>query len=353
MAVSEINCFKTVNQFKFNVDNLNSAEFTSPEVILSQVHWKIKLSKRTTGETNVLDVALVASLSNDETIAEWSCEARAVFKLISFDSENNVVKQITKQEFTKDCTSHQIREFIRWNELTDANNRYFREKDNEATFEVEISTNPLKCQKPMAMETTSADLHVFIKNVSKLGYSLSPEVIVRGIRWTIKTKKEAEHLAVYLWADQSDMDMNWSWEVESSCKLLSFKDNVEPIVRKATDVFRWGVPNWGFPKFIKWSEFCDANKRYVYGETAIIEFRFVVKAPKPLFEFEKQLLNVSSPQGCVICLEKFHERKISSTKCGHMFCSECIRLSVAVHGKCPVCNAVASIADLRPLFFSW
>lgn len=53
---------------------------------------------------------------------------------------------------------------------------------------------------------------------------------------------------------------------------------------------------------------------------------------------------------CSICLENMSSGHISSTPCGHMFCTGCI--TRAVHGKryCPLCKKAVTLSSLRRLY---
>lgn len=355
MANSSVNCLESVFRFKFNITEFETNDVESPEFTLSNVPWKLLLRKKGASESNdssVLDVCLVCGLVADNTIAKWSCEMCATFRLLSCESE--IVKHLSKKQFNNQNLSHSIDNFISWAELMDEKNQFVLE--NEAVLEVVISSNPLNYRKSVGMEQTSTKLRVIVDGVSKLGNTYSPEVTVRGIRWKIQTKKEEDHFAVYLWAVEEDMDINWCWDVEYSFKLLSFNSKIEPIDCKTTsDIFRWGTPSWGYGKLIKWSEFVDPKRRFVRNDTAVIEVKFTVQPPKPLWECEasRKETKVSTVLECSICFESFCGREISATKCGHLFCNACITRSIEDRQKCPMCNAAAQAADLRPIFFSW
>lgn len=356
MACSNIDCLETVFRFKVNIDDLETGKIESPDICVSKIPWKIQLLKRSISESNdasYLDVYLVGSTpSNIDATTKWSCDVRAIFKLLSKAPGKGIVKHFTKKQFSHKCLSHGISEFVPWDELLEAKNQYIYE--NEVTFEIKILANPLNCAKSMQMEQISTKLRVIVENISKLGNAYSPEVMVRGIRWKIQTKKEEEFFAVYLWAVEEDMDMNWCWEVEYSFKLLSFNSKIEPIDCKSTsDVFRWGTPSWGYGKLIKWSELVDPKRRFVRNDTAIVEVKFTVKSPKPLWECDKVVTKTNSALECSICFENFCGREIVATKCGHLFCSPCITRSIEDREKCPMCNAAAVNTDLRPIFFSW
>ncbi|PIL24456.1 transporter [Ganoderma sinense ZZ0214-1] len=59
---------------------------------------------------------------------------------------------------------------------------------------------------------------------------------------------------------------------------------------------------------------------------------------------------------CRICLDALHEKKMVSTKCGHIFCAECAGVVFArarVRVPCPVCRKPNTYSQLIRLFPEW
>ncbi|XAR48880.1 hypothetical protein NMG60_11031851 [Bertholletia excelsa] len=46
---------------------------------------------------------------------------------------------------------------------------------------------------------------------------------------------------------------------------------------------------------------------------------------------------------CPVCMGQFREE--TSTKCGHIFCRECIYSVIAAQGKCPTCKQKIKVMD--------
>lgn len=350
MANSEINCSEIVFRFQVDVKSLASKEIESPEITLCNASWKIKFIKRSKhGNKSVAAVDIFLMNNLQDNAALWSCTARAVFKLITFgQKDKQIVKLLSKNEFSNKYPSHGIQSFVTWADLLDPKNQYLC--DNEATFEIEIASNPLKHITPTEIQQISSKFRIEIQNVSKLGFSYSPEVVLRGIRWKILSKKQGDLLQVYLHANNEDMDVDWSWEAHLSVTLLSLKENADPFQRNMTDIFRRGVCSWGPSKFLEWSKFVDATNRYVVNDQAILLVELSVDPPKPTWEIDQTITKIKSPWSCSICFESFTGENTVATKCGHLFCGTCIKKAIENRKKCPVCNADTATNDLRSIF---
>ncbi|KAK9743578.1 Ring finger domain [Popillia japonica] len=55
-------------------------------------------------------------------------------------------------------------------------------------------------------------------------------------------------------------------------------------------------------------------------------------------------------KSCPICLEKLGAEPVSSTICGHIFCSTCIKNCVKTQKKCPTCRKHLTSKMIHPLF---
>jgi len=55
-------------------------------------------------------------------------------------------------------------------------------------------------------------------------------------------------------------------------------------------------------------------------------------------------------RSCAICLDKIRPDSIASTKCGHVFCFDCIKLSQEASKRCPTCRSKLSKKDFHRIF---
>src|SRR5690606_16473978 len=54
---------------------------------------------------------------------------------------------------------------------------------------------------------------------------------------------------------------------------------------------------------------------------------------------------------CIICMSVISGEDVGATKCGHLFCFECLKTSIASTGKCPMCMKPQSSKDISLISF--
>lgn len=57
-----------------------------------------------------------------------------------------------------------------------------------------------------------------------------------------------------------------------------------------------------------------------------------------------------TPFMCPVCMESCLKRKPTSTKCGHVFCEHCIKQSIRLTHKCPMCKTKLSCNQLIRIY---
>lgn len=53
---------------------------------------------------------------------------------------------------------------------------------------------------------------------------------------------------------------------------------------------------------------------------------------------------------CAICMDSSVGRQPHSTSCGHIFCGACIKESIIIRKKCPLCNKSLTCKNIFPVF---
>ncbi|XP_034661767.1 E3 ubiquitin-protein ligase RNF4-like [Drosophila subobscura] len=65
---------------------------------------------------------------------------------------------------------------------------------------------------------------------------------------------------------------------------------------------------------------------------------------------QDQDLNPDDVYKCPVCLEIARHREPLSTKCGHVFCRQCIEKAIITFQKCPLCQKKCTLAMTRRIF---
>lgn len=349
MADVSICSYNTIFRFTANVQNLTSTVVESSEFTLSNLKWKVNISKRAAAGYIGVYLASQSECATDK----WTCEAQAAFKLWRKDDHNDqpVVKFLSKRQFSNENPCHGIEEFMEWNEFLE----HFV-TNNKVTFEIEISTDPLMLT---AMPVSDVDqryvkFRVSIKNVSKKNsIHHTPEVLVGGIRWKIQYQKSSDVFSIYLCATDEDMAPNWSYKVNATISLLSYSSDGSPVKRQFQKVFRRELlPSWGYREFISWEKLMDTDKSYVLNDCVILEISIKVDEPKADWEIGRPSLSKgTSLLECCLCYDCFPSGEIFSTRCGHLFCQSCFTKSIENNPVCSMCKADTSLTELHPIYF--
>lgn len=277
-STSVINPIENVIQLVVDVNDLELNCIESPDYILNALPWKIKLCKSIVDSNNTKRNVVNASLESPfgDYMSKWSCKAGAIFKLFPKNRKNDeiIVKNITKDTFDSMSTSQGIDEIVSWETFLD---KYVLE--NEALFEINISTE--SPYRKVETELTSVKFHVFAENITKPGIFSSPRVVVRGIHWNVSIGKQGNSLAIYLHADENDMDPNESMEVTATMTLMPMDDSVQPESGQFTRLFgKRHNTNRGFSDLISWDKFIEPNNKFIENDTATFLVELSVGEPK-------------------------------------------------------------------------
>lgn len=277
---SLLHSYESIIRFKINPDEVKDTNkcLESSEFKLNELTWKVRVCKKTVeekkGESKVdVEYASVEleSVFNDDTAA-WSCEAKAAVTLIAKKEEGKDKKDMTGEisifTYSKLKPLSRNEKFIKWAELKE----YL--DDGNAKFDFNVVTKSL--DRSSRLEQTTAKFQLRVKQVKDLKNEYSNELIVRGIKWKILTSQSNGYLAIFVMANENDIDTDANWVVSTKVKLTSTKTDKD-LERKFTNKpFSWTRTDLGFRKFLEWSEFTKAENGYVQNNAALLEIELSV-----------------------------------------------------------------------------
>lgn len=320
----------------------------SSEVRLSDLQWKVTILR--SAASGYVGVYLVAK--SEGATYKWTCDAQAVFKLRHKDGHNDqsVVKCLAKHKFSDENLCSGIEEFMAWKEFLE----HFV-VNNKATFEIEISTNPLKLITTPTSDVSDIDqryvkFRVSIKKLSAAADAVyTPEIVVGGIRWKIKAQKRNMAYSILVGATKEDMFSNWSYIANITLSLLSHRTDVSPLLRHFENKIRRELcDDWVCGFHLNFDHF---KEHYGDGDSATIEVEIKVD-DKPDWEIgQPSLSKANLTLECCLCYDCFPSGKIFSTRCGHLFCQSCFKKSIESSLVCLMCKANTSLTELHPVYF--
>lgn len=272
--------YERVVDFNVDVDKLGSDCINSPDIIINSLPWTIRLCKRSNAYTDYdeygynLDLYLESPFSR---VTDWSCEAQAVIKLLPRVDGNftPIQKNITKQEFHSSNSIYELKSFVKHDDLLE---KYTT--NNVATFEITLSTNPLK--KKLTLSEKSSKFLMTIDQLKDFQSVSTTEIILRGMRWTVVAEKDDDYLSLHIEVNKEDINSDWGWDVTASFKLISTSKEKSQ-TRTVTHTFDLRSTRGGIPRFIPWSDLLYSENGFDQNDTVIFFVELSVGPPKLLW----------------------------------------------------------------------
>lgn len=347
------------SNFRFTIRNVKQMTTT----ISSQVHiyglpWQVKIKKN--GE----DITIQLCCNNPDKTSNWSCAARAIFKLLSFSCRSELFEQrqdvvaVFNSELT--CIGRN-KELIKWQDLLDTRKQYVC--NNTMMIDVTIQAEkPRDANQSRLIEVEPvsghATFHFKLLNVKRIIAMDSPEFTYRNMKCQLTVSKRypltndelMKHKEGYLgiWLVAFNY-IESAYNVQVIFRLLSHKSDGKHFEKVAENV----TPN-RFNYSSRLIALCDLYQNlneYVQNDSIQleVEIRIVNENASSL---QQQRVNKKSSivMECILCYDNMIDQPISSTPCGHLFCRSCIEESLIMRAACPICNKIVNRDELHDVF---
>lgn len=339
--------------FPLKVPNISKLDkIWSPQVNVQDVPWKILICKEWREEEQWLGIYLYCSRKINSS--KWSRAASATFKLLTFEGNSGTVEKLIRPrvfDYTK--TRHGYPNFISWADLFDSERNYV--EDDAINLEIKIaaddhqikdrSTMDFKCIERSCRRACLAKFQLTVTNIEQLFAVASPHFrFQESVCWLNVFKSHSNHLGISLSTNKPHKQRMW-------VRLNSLNEPTK--TTEKVETFESGLWEDTSPldKFIGWDELLKPANGFVDNDSISIEVELSVDWP--IWDQTKGATTEMNPSKikCPICLEIMKDQGISSLRCGHLFCSDCIEEYLRSEGNlCPICKAVANLNDLRRTF---
>lgn len=327
-------------------------EVNSPEVYIHGVPFEVQAFKNEDGKS----LAVVLHCSKSDNFSDWAVPVHASVKLLSFNNAKKAFKHyVTPYVFDRISRSFGFPKLIEWDDLWNEENMYVQNDSIEMTIDI-VAEDPnysnrsrLTCERINKSHntTSTATFRLTVANVANLIAVRSSQFTVFEMPWNLMVYKHQRHrLGVALKSIESHNEV--SCETTMTVKLLSSKDNSRATEKTTTEHIENGkilcVGN-----IISWGELLKPENGFVNNDSITLEVELNVSKPA---DDPNGKRNKRRRLECSICLDEMNNQEISTTPCGHMFCTDCITKTIEKHGACPLCKEAVQKGDLRCLFLS-
>ncbi|XP_055299912.1 uncharacterized protein LOC129567269 [Sitodiplosis mosellana] len=200
-------------------------------------------------------------------------------------------------------------------------------------------------------------LRLTVNNIDKLMAVRTPEFVLQNFHWDLTVFKYSGGLDIRLsgknGSNQTPHNVKIDFKMQSSVggvQNIEKGCNMQLRHRQCSNI----VP------IISWEELIKNENGFVVNNSVQFEVKVEVKVNKPE-EGEpnaKKRCTANSPEAeanaltleCAICLNKIKGQDLSSTYCGHLFCTKCITNAVQAHKRCPSCNTDLDLNKLHRFY---
>lgn len=354
MAESSIVQIGTVVKLRVPVSGLE--KFTSPHFMVQGVPWSVETSRRVIDNEEWLSITLFCK--KEDKSRDWVIAASSTIRLIPFCHSI-----VYSGPFFFDYMERGagVPKFIRWNELFDNEKRYVKNGAVDLNIAIEIfdqneenASELLVDLNKCCDESSQVTLRLTVNNIDNLMAVRTSEFLIQNLHFdlTVFNHIIPSGLGAHLSCKEV---LQHSLLGTIDFKLASSIDGVQDIKKTATKEFQTSLPLYMVP----WAVLFKPENGFVVNNTLTFEVKVKVTkmdvhsttprsgkrrlSSQP--ETDKNLIALE----CGICSGQIKNQEMSSTLCGHLFCTNCITDVARDHQRCPSCNAEINLEKLHPI----
>ncbi|XP_055299841.1 uncharacterized protein LOC129567215 [Sitodiplosis mosellana] len=292
-----------------NISKLN--DFSSPQVMVQGIPWNLYITKNMMDNEEWLSVYLYCK--NGDTSCNWAVAASVTIQLISSRNKlNTIAKEIAP--FFFDCKSNRfgLPQFIKI-KVVDPNDKY--------VSKLQVDFN--KC----CDESTRTTLKLTVNNIENLMAVRTPEFVLQNLHWDLTVFKYSSGLGLRLSCKEMPSSLTIKYKAKVDFRIKSSIAGVQDI-EKTGNTELIPVPfNLNIYRIILWDELFKPENGFIFDNSIAFEVKIKVDKMEGSTKVNKR--RASNPAEaetleCSICFESMKGQEVSSTNCGHLFCSKCI-----------------------------
>lgn len=304
-------------------------------------------------------LALCLQCSDKGKSKEWSYVAKATFKLKSNKEEHSIELELGPNVFSSEVASWCYYSVIQWESLFDPEKGYVN--DDAIALDIKIKAVAPEDGNEARLifnkiagcceEASLAAYRLTIKQVNSLMAVQSPTFRLQDKACTIQVSKDAFGFLGICFAAKN-MPCELSCKV--NFKLVSTKIfSKEQSKSKIKNSITWGIST---ENFIHWDQLAADENGFINDNSIVVEVEVKFdKMEKVIAAIKRSITPTTQTEAkvprlnCSICNEGFEQQAISSTACGHLFCTACIVAAIKTNKACPKpnCTGRPTLKSLR------
>lgn len=345
--MAQMDASSTIIQFSvWEISKLTTAY--SQSIVLFGIPWQVHVEY----DDEEKSLAAYLHCAKKDDLSNWTAVASASIKLLRQSQVGQgIVSLIPPVVFDRFTPGYGTRTLIEWTDLFNSINGYVQNDciklevkiEAEDPYDLYRSYSNFRCIEKSCECSCQATYELNVMNVTKLMAVRTTEFVMRLQSYDILVYKNGTHLAIRLWPNRRYTEVT-PHNVKMLIKLTSSKQNVAPVQRSGSaDI-----------NIISWDELLKPENGFVnYNNAITLEIEINVN------DLIRDNANAEPNGGattnrfeCSICLDGLGDRNMSTTPCGHLFCTTCITAAVRNRSACPMCQAGVQLNDLRRLYLT-
>lgn len=331
-----------------NVPEISKLETKwSPEVLVYDIPWKIQITKCNKNDVTWLGVRL--NCTKKDFSPDCFYAASSLIKLIPFDEKFNAVEQsLPSHIFSSDAKGWGTIEWIRWDCLFDNNKKYVKNDTIKLDITIKMADPNDENKSDVIFENVYKNCEVgcfstfrlTVTNIDNLQAVRSPQFMLRSVSCYLEVNKDSQNLGIML--EKFD-------EIPHKNRILITLVSAQS-TKSIQKVIKKGLTSRLI--LTTWDNLLKPENDFINCNSITIEVDFVVEDSSSDGKIVQSNTrkSVGKIMQCAICLETLEKQDVSSIRCGHIFCTECIKNTLEERRACPLCNNPANLNDLRRSF---
>lgn len=353
---------------KFSIRKISKlTEAWSPQITLYGIPWRISVRKCQSGTEKTLGFYLHCAIDECTLSPNWTATACATIKLLRVSGRRYVdgiegfLRPFVFDYFIREFGRNEL---MQWDDLLNPSNQYV--KNDRIKLKVTVtaedphvmyrSFSTIRCIDQRCECGFQAIYEINVTNITKLMAVRSSGIVMRTRPYDIQVFKNGKDFGVCL-RQHPCSGYATSHCVNMTIELMSTSPNGN-LIRRTKSAAEMDI--------ISWRDMLDPTNGYVKNNSITLKIDIsvndmighIANGEPNVRRFGCSVcLNSSdplandaaerSPLKCPICLENIDNQNLTTTPCGHLFCTPCISTAVFTRGACSVCQTGMHLQDLR------